>query len=72
VLLLKSMVHSRKLESSLKNKNQGLDLRERGRGAQILDLNECFAFFEWLTTLRGRWRAIHSPHLKRAIGESFH
>jgi hypothetical protein len=42
--LLESVAHSRKLESSLKNKNQGLDLRERGRGAQILDLKECFAF----------------------------
>jgi hypothetical protein len=31
VLLLESVIHSRKLESSLKNKNQGLDLRERDR-----------------------------------------
>jgi hypothetical protein len=29
VLLLKSVEHSRELESSLKNKNQCLDLRER-------------------------------------------
>jgi hypothetical protein len=29
VLLLESMAHSRELESSLKNKNQNLDLRER-------------------------------------------
>jgi hypothetical protein len=44
VLLLESVAHSRNLESSLKNKNQGLDLREIERGAQILDLKECFAF----------------------------
>jgi hypothetical protein len=29
VLLLKSMAHSKELKSSLKNKNQSLDLRER-------------------------------------------
>jgi hypothetical protein len=34
--LLESVAHSRKLEYSLKNKNQGLDLRERERGTQIL------------------------------------
>jgi hypothetical protein len=33
VLLLETVAHSRKLKSSLKNKNQGLELRERG--AQI-------------------------------------
>jgi hypothetical protein len=58
VLLLESMAHSRKFKSSLKNKNQNLDLRERGRGTQILDLNECFYFL--------------SGHPKRAVGESFH
>jgi hypothetical protein len=36
------MAHSRELESSLKNKNQSLDLRERGGGAQTLDLKEFF------------------------------
>jgi hypothetical protein len=40
---LNQVTHSRELESSLKNKNQGLDLRER-EGDQTLDLNECFAF----------------------------
>jgi hypothetical protein len=31
VLLLESMAHSRELESSLRDKNQSLDLRERER-----------------------------------------
>jgi hypothetical protein len=32
VLLLESVAHSRELKSSLKDKNQDLDLTERGRG----------------------------------------
>jgi hypothetical protein len=72
VLLLESVAHSRKLESSLKNNNQGLGLRERKRGAQDLDLKGGFAFSEWPTALGGRWGSIYNPDLKRVIGESFH
>jgi hypothetical protein len=61
VFLLESMAHSRKLESSLKNKNQYLDLRERKRGAQDLDLKGDFVFYEWPTALGGRWRSICIP-----------
>jgi hypothetical protein len=56
VLLLESVAHS----------------RERGRGAQDLDSKGSSAFSEWPTALRGRWGSIYIPHLKRAIGESFH
>jgi hypothetical protein len=42
VLLLESVAHSRELKSSLKNKNQDLDLRERERRVQALDLKEAF------------------------------
>jgi hypothetical protein len=31
-----------------------------------------FCFSEWPTTQVGRWGAIYSPHLERAVGESFH
>jgi hypothetical protein len=44
MLLLESVAHSRELESSLKNKNLDLDLREREGGAQTLDLKGCFDF----------------------------
>jgi hypothetical protein len=49
VLLLESVAHSRKLESSLKNKNQGLELRER----EELKFRSqgMFLIFEWPTTL---------------------
>jgi hypothetical protein len=40
--LLQSVAHSRKLESSLKNKNQSLELTKGEMGAQILDLKMCF------------------------------
>jgi hypothetical protein len=33
---------------------QSLDLRERERGTQALDLRECFAFSEWPTVQGGR------------------
>jgi hypothetical protein len=42
VLLLESVAHSRELKSSLKNKNQDLNLRQR---AEALDLKEAFCFF---------------------------
>jgi hypothetical protein len=71
VILLESVAHSRKLESSLKNNNQGLGLRERKRGAQDLDLKGGFAFSEWPTALGGRWGSIYNPHLKRVNGRVF-
>jgi hypothetical protein len=64
VFLLESVAHSRKLESSLKNKNQYLDLRERKRGAQDLDLKGDFAFYEWPTALGGRWSICSPPPQK--------
>jgi hypothetical protein len=72
VLLLELTTHSRELESSLKNKNQSLDLREKGRGAQDLDLKGSSAFSEWPTALGGRWGLFIAPHLKRVVGGSFH
>jgi hypothetical protein len=33
---------------------------------------ESFLFPEWPMALGGRWGSIYSPHLKRAIGGSFH
>jgi hypothetical protein len=45
VLLLESMAHSREIESSLKNKNQSLDLREReGEELKIWISRECLLF----------------------------
>jgi hypothetical protein len=46
VLLLESVTHLRELKSSLKNKNQYLDLRgrERERKTQALDLKGAFDF----------------------------
>jgi hypothetical protein len=71
VLLLESLVHSRELKSSLKNKNQDLDLRKREKRAQSLDIKEAFWFSEWPTALGGRWGLFIAPTLKRAIGELF-
>jgi hypothetical protein len=45
VLLLKSMTYSRELESSLKNKNQSLNLREReGEELKIWIVRESLLF----------------------------
>jgi hypothetical protein len=44
VLLLESVAHSREHKSSLKNKNQDLDLREREMRDQALDLKGAFDF----------------------------
>jgi hypothetical protein len=44
VFLLESVTHLRELKSSLKNKNQDFDLREREMRAQALDLKEAFDF----------------------------
>jgi hypothetical protein len=60
LLLLESVAHSRELKSSLKNKDQELNLK----GALWV--------FEWPTALGSRWGSIYSPHLKRAIGGIFH
>jgi hypothetical protein len=50
VFLLESMTHSRELESSLKNKNQSLDLREREEEElKIWISRECLLF------LSGQW-----------------
>jgi hypothetical protein len=51
---------------------QGLDLRERGRGAQALDLRECLAFSEWPTTQEGRWGLFIVPTANRVVGERIH
>jgi hypothetical protein len=40
------VAHSRELKSSLKNKCQDLDLRERERRARTCDLNGAFQFSE--------------------------
>jgi hypothetical protein len=50
---------------------QGLDFRERGRGAQDLDLKGSSAFYEWPTTQGGMWGTIYSPHLKKSRWEEF-
>jgi hypothetical protein len=73
VFLLESMSHSRELESSLKNKNQSLDLMEReGEELKIWISRETLLFSEWPTALGGGWESIYSSYLKRAIGGSFH
>jgi hypothetical protein len=58
--MLESVALSRELKSSLKNKNQDLNLKE------------AFYFSKWPMTLGGRWGSIYSPHLKRAIEGIFH
>jgi hypothetical protein len=72
VLLLESLSHSREIKSSLKNKNQDLDLRERGERAQALDLKKAFWFSQWPTTIGSRWGSIYNPHLKKSRWEAFH
>jgi hypothetical protein len=59
------------LKSSLKNKNQ-VWILVRERRARALDLKGVFQFSEWPTALGGRWGSIYSPHLKRAVGRTFH
>jgi hypothetical protein len=45
VILVESMAHSRELESSLKNKNESLDLRAgEGEELKIWISRECFLF----------------------------
>jgi hypothetical protein len=51
---------------------QALDLRERGRGAQALDLRECLAFSEWPMTQEGRWGLFIVPTANRVVGERIH
>jgi hypothetical protein len=70
---LNEVAHSRKLKSFLKNKNQGLDLREGERErSSNFGSQELLCFSKWPIAQGGRSGAIYSPHLKRAIGESFH
>jgi hypothetical protein len=45
VLLLDLVAHSREIKSSLKNKNQDLDLRERERGELKLYIQGSFLIF---------------------------
>jgi hypothetical protein len=61
----------RELKSSLKNKNQDLNLREREESLSFWSQGS-FSIFEWPTALGGRWEYIYSPHLKRVIGRIFH
>jgi hypothetical protein len=44
----------------------------REERAQALDLKEAFWFFEWPTTLWGRWGSIYSHHLKNSHWGAFH
>jgi hypothetical protein len=69
MLLLDSVSHSRKLESSLKNKNLDLDLRERERGAQIFDLKESFAYMSAQQPMGVGGGLFILPTSKRVIGE---
>jgi hypothetical protein len=71
VLLLESVAHSRELTSYVKNKNQDLNLRERGECSSF-GSQRSFSFFEWPTTLGVRWGSIYIPHLKRAVGGIVH
>jgi hypothetical protein len=65
------VAHSRKLKSFLKNKDQDLDLRERERGPEVLDLQECFAFLS-SQQLKGTGGGLFvAPTSKRAIGKTF-
>jgi hypothetical protein len=67
MLLLESVSHSRNLESSLKNKNQGLNFRKRERERSSNFGSQCvICFFEWPTAQGGRWGSIYSPHLKKS------
>jgi hypothetical protein len=69
--LLESMAHSRDLKSSLKNKNQDLDLREREESSSF-GSQGIFSSFWVAYDPRGSWGYIYSPYLKRAIGGIFH
>jgi hypothetical protein len=48
-----------------------IEALERKEGAQALGSQRVFLFSEWPTTQGGMWGSIYSPHLKRALEDSF-
>jgi hypothetical protein len=66
------MEHSRELKSSLKDKNQELNLRKRGGSSRNGSQGSFFTFAKWPTTQGGRWESIYSPHPKKSHWGAFH